>query len=61
VYVPAAKVAGLTETDSVAGAVPEAGESPIHVALDEAVQESVPPPVFVIEIPCVAGVPLPTV
>jgi hypothetical protein len=35
----------------MAGAVPDAEESPTHAALAEAVHESVPPPVFVIEIP----------
>jgi hypothetical protein len=45
----------------VAGAVPDAGESPTHVALAEAIHESAPPPVFVIEIPCAAGIVPPTV
>jgi hypothetical protein len=41
--------------------VPDKDESPTHAALAEAIHESVPPPVFAIEIPCVAGAPPPTV
>src|SRR5580700_10473702 len=61
VYVPAARVAGLTDTESVAGAVPDAGESATHDAPDEAAQESVPPPAFVIETFCATGAAPPTV
>src|ERR1700691_1905722 len=60
-YVPAAKVARLTETVSEAGAVPEAGERLSHDAPDEAAQERIPPPAFVIETACAAGAVPPTV
>jgi hypothetical protein len=45
----------------MAGAVPDAGERPTHAALADATHESAPPPVFVIEIPCAAGVVPPAV
>jgi hypothetical protein len=60
-YDPADRFAGFADTDSVSGAVPEAGESPTQDAPDEAAQESVPPPAFVIEMPCAAGAVPPTV
>jgi hypothetical protein len=46
--VPALKPAGETDTESVEGAVPEGGDTLIQVALDVAVQESVPLPLLAI-------------
>ena len=57
--VPADRVAGLTETDNVAGAVPDADENPTQAAPVEAIHESVPLPPFVIETRCAAGAALP--
>ena len=51
----------MTETESIAGAVPDAGERPTQNAPDEADQESAPPPAFVIETLCAAGAATPTV
>jgi hypothetical protein len=53
--------AGFTETDSVAGAVPDVADNSNQFAETEAAHESVPPPVFVIERVCGAGAAPPTV
>jgi hypothetical protein len=47
--------------ESVAGAAPDGGDTPIQLALAEAVQDIDPPPVFVIETLCAAGKEAPTV
>src|SRR5579863_4090467 len=61
VYVPAARFAGLMDIDSIAGALPDKGDTASQYSpLVEAVQESVPPPVFVIDTVCSAGAGLPT-
>ena len=56
VYDPTARLAGLTETFGVDGAVPEADERLSQEALAVAVQFSVPVPELVISMGCVAGV-----
>jgi hypothetical protein len=43
-YVPAARFHGFTETANDEGAIPEAGDTASHGALELAVQPSVPPP-----------------
>jgi hypothetical protein len=48
-YDPAVRFAGFTDTDSAAGAVPDAGERTTQDAPDDAAPKSVPPPAFVIE------------
>jgi hypothetical protein len=51
---------GFTETESVEGTEPDVGETTSHVAADDAVQESVPPAAFVMEMLCAAGTAAPT-
>jgi hypothetical protein len=58
---PAVRLVGFTETDSVEGADPEAGETVSQVALDETVQGSAPPLAFVTETPCATGTAPPAV
>ena len=48
VYVPALKPAGAIDTERVDGAVPDAADRLIQVALAVAVQESVPVPLLAI-------------
>jgi hypothetical protein len=52
-------LAGFTDIESVAGAVPEVAERPIHRVLAAAVHDNVPLPALVIETGCVAGVVAP--
>ena len=58
-YVPAANPEMSTPTDSVDGATPLAGVAESQGALSDAVQESVPPPVFVTDIVWEAGLASP--
>ena len=54
-YFPAVSPAMSTLTVSMDGALPPAGVAESQVALSDAVQESVPPPAFVNDIGCEAG------
>ena len=60
-YVPAARLAGLIEIESVPGAAPEAGDTATQYSLVDAVHERLPPPVFVIDTSCAAGAEPPIV
>jgi len=60
VYVPAPRLAGETSTESVDGAVPDAGATDSQDAFVAALQVSGPPLLFVTWMNCVAGIVDPT-
>ena len=58
---PAARFAALTDTDTFAEALPDAGDTLAQKTLDTTLHGSVPEPLMAIETFCAAGADPPTV